>query len=91
MNQDIIEKLASDMIDTAIAETQSEPLMKHASAEAQTDNVASKIAATYNEAEEYKEAAIEAFGTAEQQEKLAYEALVENGIDPDSLLEEYAE
>lgn len=86
MDQNVIEKLASEMLDEAVKQTMDEPLMKHASEETQTDRVAQKLAATFEEAYAYNEKSAEAYGAAESQEKLARDALSENGIDPDEFL-----
>lgn len=84
---DIVYAVADDMLKTAAEEILDSPLAKTASEEDINDAVAEKVAGyCYDAAALYKQAEEEA-EAAEDQEEVAREALIEQGIDPDAVIE----
>lgn len=79
--EELIAKIASEMLESVAAEVENEPLNKEASEEDKVQAVADKLAAIYNEQEAIKEAAEAAYAEAEEQEKIALEAIEESGYE----------
>jgi len=78
---EMIAKIASELLDQAVAAIESEPFAKEASEEDKVEAIANKLAEFYNEQSAIKEAAEEYFGAAEEQEKIAYQAIDECGYE----------
>lgn len=79
--EEMIAKIASELLDNVIAELEAGPLDKEASEEDKVEAVAQKLAEIYNEQAAIKEAAEEYFQAADQQEKVAYQAIDECGYE----------
>ena len=85
--ENIVRSVADDMLKTAAEEILDSPLAKIASEEDKMDAIAEKLAGYCDEAAEIYKQAEEVAEAAEDQEELAREALEEQGIDPDVVIE----
>ena len=78
---ELIEKIASEMLEGVVQEVENQPLAKFASEEGKIQVVADKLAEIHNEQELVKQAAEETFEDATAQEDLAVAALEELGYE----------
>lgn len=79
--EEVITKIAQEMLETVANEIANEPMSKEASEDDQVQAVADKLAEIYNEQSEIQKQAEEAFAQAEANEKIAMEAIDQCGYE----------